>query len=360
MSLILVQRSLTIQSLCCAMARRRRTGMQREGKPRTMSDSTVDRRSFCAAAGALMAVMATPGCALAASAPAAAPGPAVGINPVIGRMRRHIAVKNDTLIDLARQYNLGFTELVATNRGVDPWIPGEGTEIILPGEHVLPDGPREGLVLNISDQRIYYFPRGGGATESYPVGTGRDAWGTPRGKTAIVRKKFLPSWYPPKSIRKEDPTLPAVVRPGPDNPLGRHAMYLGWSGYLIHGTNRPYGVGRRVSHGCVRLYPEDIAQLFPRIKIGLPVAVVAQEAKIGRRDGELVLEIHPNPVQSDELEAGDPMTPAKIAELAYKVTAAAGEHAHRIDWDAVHRAEAERAGVPVPILKPGEAASSEG
>jgi L,D-transpeptidase ErfK/SrfK len=317
-----------------------------------------DRRQFVALAGALAAAFSGPARALAAATAETAP---VGVpNPVIGKMTRHVAVKNDTLIDLARQYNLGYTELVAINREIDPWIPPLGADIILPTQHVLPDGPRQGLLLNISDQRLYYFPPGGGAIETYPIGTGREAWGTPRGETKVVRKKYRPSWYPPKSIRKEDPTLPRVVRPGPDNPLGEHAIYLGWPGYLIHGTNRPYGVGRRVSHGCIRLYPEDIAQVFPRVKTGMPVAIVAQEAKIGRKDGELLLEIHPNPQQTDQMEAGEKITPAKIPELAYRLKTAAGKDADRIDWDAVHHAELERAGVPVSILKPGKAASTKG
>jgi L,D-transpeptidase ErfK/SrfK len=358
--LLFIQRKLTIPGAFLAgWPPRIRAAAQPERKPISMSKSLFDRRQFCAVAGGgAAAVFAAPLRAVAAATQDTA-SPAVP-NPVIGRMRVHVACQGDTLIDLARQYNLGFTELVAINREIDPWIPPNGADIVLPTQHILPDGPRKGLVLNISDQRLYYYPPDGGAIESYPVGTGREAWSTPRGETKIVRKKFLPSWYPPKSIRKEDPTLPRVVRPGPDNPLGRHAMYLGWNGYLIHGTNRPYGVGRRVSHGCIRLYPEDIAQLFPRVRAGLPVAVVAQEAKIGMKDGMLLLEIHPNPQQSDQLEAGEKMAPAKIPELAFRITTAAGKDASRIDWDAVHRAEAERSGVPIPILKPAKAASNQG
>jgi len=323
-----------------------------------MSGNSIDRRRFCAALGGLGAAAVALGPALARAASGAKPKPGA-VPEVIGAMRRHVARYDDTLIDLARANNLGFTELVAANRGVDPWIPGEGTEILLPTRHVLPAGPRRGLVLNLSDQRLYYFPRAG-AVESYPIGTGREAWETPRGETALVRKKARPSWYPPKSIREEDPTLPRVVRPGPNNPLGAFALYLGWSGYLIHGTNKPYGVGRRVSHGCIRLYPEDIAQLFPRLAVGTPVAVVAQEVKIGRQEGELLLEVHPNPAQSDELEAEGQLTPAEVPELAYRVTQAAGAQASRIDWDAVRRVEGERTGVPIPILKPERSASSAG
>ena len=247
---------------------------------------------------------------------------------------------------------MGFTELRAANPGVDPWIPGAGTEIVLPMAHLLPDAPREGLVLNLVDQRIYYFPADGGPAESYPIGTGRAAWDTPTGTTSIIRKKRNPSWYVPKSIREEQPELPKVVGPGPQNPLGKFAMYLGWPSYLIHGTNNPWGVGRRVSHGCIRLYPEDIARLFPRVPLNTRVTVVNQEVKTGRVNGDLMLEVHPSPDQADEIEAKGEFTPANISELAYRIVTAAGKQAGLIDWPSVRRAAGERRGVPVRVLKP--------
>ncbi len=281
------------------------------------------------------------------------PAPASAAPPdLIGEIRHYTITKEDTLVDLARQYNLGYTELRAANPGVDPWIPGEGTEIILPTAHLLPDGPREGLVLNLVDQRIYYFPANGGPVESYPIGTGRAAWDTPTGSTEIIRKKRRPSWYVPKSIREEDPELPKVAGPGPNNPLGLFAMYLGWPSYLIHGTNNPWGVGRRVSHGCIRLYPEDISVLFQRVPVNTRVTVLSQEVKIGRVNGALMVEIHPNPEQADEIEEKGAFTPANISELAYRIVTAAGKESDRIDWANVRRAASERRGVPVRVLKP--------
>lgn len=277
----------------------------------------------------------------------------------IGDMRYYTAKAEDTLIDLAREFKLGFTELAAANPGIDPWIPGEGTRILLPTGHLLPDAPRRGLVLNLIDQRLYYFRARDGIVESFPIGTGRDAWDTPLGATRVVRKKRNPYWHVPKSIRAEDPTLPKVVPPGPDNPLGKFAMYLGWPGYLVHGTNNPWGVGRRVSHGCIRLYPEDIRSLFPRIPVGTPVTVVSQEIKIARFGSELLLEVHPSPSQTDEIEATGKFTPSEMPELAYKIVNVAGKDVNRIDWELAKRTARERRGVPVNILRPrAEAAAS--
>ncbi len=313
-----------------------------------MPRNPLTRREFCAGIGAAALASTLFGAIPGARGRTAAGGP---YPDMIGAPRYILAKAEDTLIDLAREYHLGFTELRAANPGVDPWLPGAGTQILLPTGHLLPDGPREGLLLNLADQRLYYFVPGTGRVESYPIGTGREAWDTPQGTTRIVRKKRNPSWYVPKSIREEDPTLPKVVGPGPQNPLGRFAMYLGWPAYLIHGTNSPWGVGRRVSHGCIRLYPEDIAQLFPRIPKGTAVTVVKQQVKIGRVSGELMVEIHPSPKQTDEIEANGKFTPEPLPELAYMLVTMAGNAVRRIDWSAVNRAARERRGVPVRILK---------
>jgi L,D-transpeptidase ErfK/SrfK len=315
----------------------------------------LSRREFCAGFGTSALGVALFGAMPRAWAAATEGGPYPGM---AGTQSSIIARYEDTLVDLAREYGLGFTELRAANPGVDTWLPGKGTKILLPTGHLLPNAPREGLVLNLADQRVYYFAPGGSNVESYPIGAGREAWDTPVGSTSIVRKKRNPSWYVPKSIREEDPTLPAVVRPGPDNPLGKFAMYLGWRSYLIHGTNSPWGVGRRVSHGCIRMYPEDIAQLFPRIPTGTPVTVVNQQVKIGRVDGELMIEIHPGPKQSDEIEAEGKFTPQPLPELAYMVVTAAGDKVKMIDWSVVNRAARERHGVPVRALKAGATASA--
>ncbi|MEZ5841785.1 MAG: L,D-transpeptidase family protein [Hyphomicrobiales bacterium] len=180
---------------------------------------------------------------------------------IIGELHRTVTWNTDNLLDLARAENLGLLEILAANPGVDPWLPGAGTEILLPTAHILPSGPRTGIVINLAEQRIYYYdPKRGPMT--FPIGVGREGFATPIGSTKIVRKQAAPTWYPTASRLAEDPPVPRVVPPGPDNPLGEFAMYLGWPAYLMHGTNKPDGVGRRVSHGCIRMYPEDIAFLF--------------------------------------------------------------------------------------------------
>lgn len=269
---------------------------------------------------------------------------------LVGDIRHHTALHSDTLLDIARDNNLGYVELVAANPGVDPWLPGAGTRVVLPTAHLLPAGPREGVLLNLTDQRLYYFPPKGGPVQSYAIGTGQEAWDTPTGSTKLVRKKKNPTWYVPKSIRKENPELPAIVRPGPDNPLGRHALYLGWASYLIHGTNSPWGVGRRVSHGCIRMYPEGIAKLFPKLPIGTPVTVVQQEMKLGWHNGTLFMEVHPNPAQQLELEEKRAFSPESVPELIYRVADAAGDARKDVDWKRVNDAVAKRSGLPIPIL----------
>src|SRR5690606_33955537 len=205
---------------------------------------------------------------------------------VIGEVQRITARHEDTFVSLARRYGVGFEELKLANPGVDAWLPGEGTEVVVPTRFVLPRAPREGIVVNVAELRIYYFPKDQpDKVHTYPISIGRMDWGTPIGTTTIVAKNENPSWYPPESIRKEHAErgdiLPAVVPPGPSNPLGKHALRLGLPGYLIHGTNRPSGVGMRVTHGCIRMFPEDVEALFGRVPIGTRVQIVNQPFKLG-------------------------------------------------------------------------------
>lgn len=271
---------------------------------------------------------------------------------MVGTIGHYVTRQEDTLLDLARANNLGFVEMVAANPGIDPWVPGAGKKIVLPTAHLLPAGPRKGILLNLIDQRLYYFPPDGSPIQTFPIGTGQEAWGTPIGKTTIVRKKTNPTWYVPKSIRKADPELPSFIGPGPDNPLGHHAFYLGWKSYLIHGTNKPWGVGRRVSHGCIRMYPENIARLFPEIPVGTPVTVVREELKLGWRNGTLYMEVHPNPEQQIEIEDTGKFEPGPVPELVYRISNAAGAARKSVDWQRVNETVARRSGMPVPILTP--------
>lgn len=284
---------------------------------------------------------------LLAAAPRSA-GAAELVGDLLGVPSRHVVIEGETLVDLARRYDLGFVELVAANPGVDPWIPPVGADLVLPTAHLLPDAPRRGLVINLAELRLYYFdPAGPVAT--FPIGIGSEGWETPVGQTRIVRKRAKPTWTPPASIRAERPHLPAYIPPGPNNPLGDFALDLGWPGYLIHGTNKPDGVGRRVSHGCIRLYPEDISWLFAHVPEGTPVTVVDQPVKVGWSGGALYLEVHPTQRQADEIETHGTFTAEPATDLEWRVQRAAGAEAGHLDRPLLLRAAAERRGIPVRI-----------
>jgi L,D-transpeptidase ErfK/SrfK len=270
---------------------------------------------------------------------------------VVGDIQIAIARYEDTLPDIARRYGLGYEEIVAANPGVDPWLPGEDTRVILPTQYILPEAPREGLVLNLASMRLFYFPepeQGEPAVViTHPIGIGREGWRTPQGTTRITAKTVNPVWVVPASVRREhararDP-LPPVVPAGPDNPLGDFAMRLALTRYLIHGTNNPYGVGMRVSHGCVRLYPEDIARLFPEVPVGTPVRIINQPYVAGWRDGLLYLDAH-QPLAEEARRWGESLAPMEEA-VARKASAAGG----RIDWDKARETAREARGIPVPV-----------
>lgn len=280
--------------------------------------------------------------------PAAAVEVAAG-DDMIGRVRTYETRDEDTLIDVARLNGLGFVELRAANAAVDAWLPGAGVRLSLPTAHLLPDGPRKGIVVNIGDLRLYRFTAGGASVATYPIGTPRLDKVIPFGETTVVKKRRNPVWIPPASIRAERPDLPIMVPPGPDNPLGALALNLGWRGYVIHGTNKPAGVGRRVSNGCIRLYPEDIRGLFGVVSEGERVRVVDQPVKAGWHDGRLYLEAHPTKAQADEIEAQGYFTKAEVPDLRSYIGAKAGQLANRVDWRLVERVLLERRGVPVPV-----------
>ena len=234
---------------------------------------------------------------------------------VVGEIQVVFAGSDDTFSDLARTYGLGYDDLLAANPGIDPWLPGEGTPIVLPTQYVLPDAPKRGVILNIASKRLFYFPatQEGGERQvlTYPIGIGRVGWETPLGDTTVIAKAENPSWWVPASVRREhaemgDP-LPSVVPPGPDNPLGTRVLKLNMPGYLIHGTNQPYGVGMRVSHGCVRLYPENIEVLYSLVDIGEDVTIMNEPYQMGRREGVLYFESH-TPLEDDTIPAGDRLT----------------------------------------------------
>lgn len=190
--------------------------------------------------------------------------------------------EGETLIDIGRRHNVGYDEIRMANPDVSIWAPFAGTEVVIPARYILPDAPREGIVINLSELRLYYYSSDD-VVETYPISVGRDGFATPVGVTRTTVKVKDPHWSPPRSMREEaaargDPP-PAVVPPGPDNPLGRHAILLGLPSYLIHGTNMPDGVGMRASRGCIRMFPEDIESLYERVPSGTKVNIIDQPFK---------------------------------------------------------------------------------
>jgi L,D-transpeptidase ErfK/SrfK len=275
---------------------------------------------------------------------------------LVGYVQRTTVGKEDTLPDIARRFDVGYEELLTANPGVDPWLPGVGREVIVPTQFVLPAAPHEGVVVNVAEMRIFYYPRHKKdepeTVYTYPIGIGKVGWKTPEGSTKIISRQKDPVWYVPQSVRAEHQEdgekLPAAVPAGPDNPLGQYMFRLGWPSYLIHGTNKPYGVGMRSSHGCMRLYPEDIAMFFDLVPIGTRVTVVNQPYVFGWRDGTLYLQAY-GPMEDDarnwtrdhkKLMARliHPLERGKIAG-----------HDDEIDWDRVVGLVHEPRAVPVAV-----------
>jgi L,D-transpeptidase ErfK/SrfK len=256
---------------------------------------------------------------------------------VFGEDQSVQTVYEDTLYDLARQYSLGSEELIRVNPKIDPWIPGADKTVFIPGRHILPTGPHTGIVINIAEHRLYYYPKPQRHMPqqviTYPISIGKMDWRTPLGLTHVIAKQKDPWWHPTKSVRdehaKDGDILPAAVPPGPDNPLGSRAMRLaaGNGTYLIHGTNNPIAVGLAVTHGCIRMYPEDVEALYPRVPVGTEVRIVNEPVKVAWVNGELMVEVHP-PVDAQ----GQSYEPDvdKFSELLKQ---AVGKSVVAIHWD---------------------------
>ena len=275
---------------------------------------------------------------------------------VVGVLQTTTASKEDTLPDIARRFNVGYEEIVRANPGVDPWLPGAGKRIVVPTRFVLPNAPREGIVINLAAMRIFYYPaRKKGERQvvyTHPIGVGKVGWSTPEGTTKIIARETDPTWRPSAAVRKEheengDP-VDKVVLPGPDNPLGKYKFTLGWPSYLIHGTNKPYGVGLRSSHGCIRLYPEDIEKLYQMVPLGTKVTVVNQPFVFGWHAGQLQLQAY-TVLEDDPRDwnkAQKTLLAKSLSPRLYKLLKASGS---AIDWAAVSAVAHQPRGVVVPV-----------
>lgn len=261
--------------------------------------------------------------------------------------------QDQTLLDVARRFNLGQEEIVILNPNLDRWLIKQGTVVRLPNRRILPDTPHEGITLNIAEYRMYYYPANQpGIVKSYAHGIGRQDWKTPLGRTTIIKKVKDPAWYPPESIRREhaanDDPLPAIVPPGPNNPLGAYALYLNLPGdYRIHGTDvaKIYGIGMQITHGCVRMYPEDIEALYNSVSIGTPVYIVKQPIKVGWLNNTLYIEAHP------DLEGEEKTQDQRYAVALALIQKANNGELPEFDQLALNNALNDLNGTPVPLYE---------
>jgi L,D-transpeptidase ErfK/SrfK len=279
---------------------------------------------------------------------------------VVGQIQVTHARQEDTLTDIGRRFSIGYNEIRRANPGVDMWLPGAGRQVVLPTQFVLPQAPHSGIVVNAAEMRLYYFPpRGRGGQQivyTYPIGIGRVDWNTPSGVTTVVRKVKNPVWRPPADIleehREEGDPLPAEIGPGPGDPMGTRALYLGWPEYAIHGTNKPAGVGMRVSHGCMHLYPEDIEQLYNMVPVGTPVRVVNQPFVFGWHEGELYMDAF-GPLAGDQRDWQKQARALLEQAMGADIRRELHERNEQVRWDLVMQLVRDPQGLPVAITDPG-------
>ncbi len=271
---------------------------------------------------------------------------------IVGEVRVITAKYEDTFADIGTANDLGYLEMVAANPGVDPWLPGAGTEIVLPTRFILPPGPREGIVINLAEYRLYYYPKGENVVHTYPLGIGREGWGSPIAQTKVIAKTANPTWTPPASIKAEhaadgDP-LPNVVPAGPDNPLGPFKFTLGVPGYLIHGSNKKFGIGMRTSHGCFRMFNDNVLELAKMAPVGTPVRIISDPYKFGVSGGKVYLEAH-TPLDDQGVPSVVDKHTAVINALLKRQDLA---NNLQMDWNTVRDVVAAEDGMPVEIAVP--------
>jgi L,D-transpeptidase ErfK/SrfK len=349
------------------------------------NDKRTDRRRLSAWLVLAAGMAALAGCALIGSRPVPAPAAVVEAPPpppvikladpvdthkftldgpdddVVGTVQVVATSKEDTLPDIARRFNVGYEEITRANPGVDPWLPGAGRDVVVPTRFVLPDAPRDGIVINVAAMRLYYFPpHKKGEPQivyTHPIGIGKAGWSTPQGVTSVVSHVKDPIWRPSAALRKDHfndngEQLPAVVKPGPDNPLGKFELTLGWPSYLIHGTNKPYGVGLRSSHGCVRLYPEDIEKIFQMVTNGTHVRVVNQPFLFGLHDQQLYLQAY-GVLEDDARDWNHAQKKLLTHALPPHIQKLLQNSGEQMDWQSVAAITRTPRGIPVPVSGTG-------
>lgn len=268
---------------------------------------------------------------------------------IVGAVQSYTVQKKDKFTDIARKFDLGILELQEANPKVNPNKLVVGSTMVIPTEFVLPSAPREGIVLNVAELRVYYYPQDGNTVYTFPVGIGQMGWKTPTGQTTIVQKRENPVWIPPDSIRAEAEakgrTLPYAYPAGPNNPLGKYALNLGWTNYRMHGTNAPSSVGLRSSHGCIRMLPEDIESLFNMVEVGTKVTIMHEPFKIGVKDGQLYLEAH-KPFPEEYYNSPEITDEEEVADAVFENPYSSES---TVDWSEALKLIKDTYGYPVKI-----------
>lgn len=266
---------------------------------------------------------------------------------VIGYIQTAIVRRGETVGGIVRKYHVGFLELLEANPQVNFNRLRSGTKLIIPTRYILPQAFREGIIINLAELRLYYFPPNRSVVITFPIGIGREGEETPVVKTRIIEKRENPTWYPTQDTREKEllrgVILPPFIEPGPLNPLGDYAMRLAVRKYLIHGTNDPGGVGLRISGGCIRMYPEDIEQLYAMAGIGTSVNIVNQPIKLGWEDGTLYAEAHvpTHKKYGREEETLRPMSKMLMSEIrGFNV---------EIDWNRALAVAEQQQGIPIDV-----------
>lgn len=266
---------------------------------------------------------------------------------VIGHIQYTTTQPGDTLADVAMRYNMGGYEMLEANPGISYAHPRPGTRLVVPSRFILPDAPKQGIVVNLSEMRLYFYHPDGVHVSTYPVGVGQEGWNTPLGKTQIVKMRERPTWIVPDSIMENyiahGKHVEKVNPPGPTNPLGEYAMNLGFSSIVIHGTPYPKAVGLRSSHGCIRMTNQDVGELFKMVKVGTPVEIIHQPTKIGREDNKLFLEAHV-PISQSLYDANY----RDVGSLIHKIVDKIGKQ-YIVQWGEIEKIRNQAHGYPLPI-----------
>lgn len=267
---------------------------------------------------------------------------------VVGSIKESSTVLGDSLVSVARRYDLGYVELLEANPDLkaSQKLPSKAP-VMLPTEFILPDAPHRGLVINVAELRLYFYPPDTRQVMTFPVGIGRQGWKTPLGQTYVASKQKDPTWHVSSTIKaarlQEGVVLPDQVLPGPDNPLGGYAMHLGFPAILIHGSNDASGIGRRSSSGCIRMQPEAIESFFDLVAVHSAVTVVNQPIKVGWRDNDLYVEVH-EPLQDEQGHNTD--LKSEVRQLVEKAIVL---RPATVDWSAAEKAAEQQVGYPIKI-----------